>query len=127
MIKIYILQFKTQISVTLHARLYKFISCVCNVYKIIVQIVALHLSVCINAILYIVFDNLKSLIYNVIYENLVFIKHLIHKVNGSILFCLHNHNEQFTMEPVLFESHKLDCLIPMVKSWLILKGCSRWN
>jgi hypothetical protein len=33
---------------------------------------------------------LKSSIYNVIYENLVFIKYLIHKVNGSILFCLHN-------------------------------------
>ena len=94
-------------------------------------IVALHLSVCVNAILYIVCDNLKSLIYNVIYENLVFIKYLIHKVNGSILFCLHNHNEQFTMEPVLFENHKLDCLIPKVKSWLfthkILKGVSRWN
>ena len=58
---------------------------------------------------------MKSLIYNVIYENLVFIKYLIHKVNGSILFCLHNHNEQFTMEPVLFENHKLDCLIPKVK------------
>jgi hypothetical protein len=54
---------------------------------------------------------LKSSIYNVIYENLVFIKYLIHKVSGSILFCLHNHNEQFTMEPVLFENHKLDCLI----------------
>ena len=48
---------------------------------------------------------LKSSIYNVIYENLVFIKYLIHKVSGSILFCLHNHNEQFTMEPVLFENH----------------------
>jgi hypothetical protein len=35
---------------------------------------------------------LKSSIYNVIYENLVFIKYLIHKVSGSILFCLHNHN-----------------------------------
>ena len=69
--------------------------------------------------------------HDVIYENLVFIKYLIHKVNGSILFCLHNHNEQFTMEPVLFENHKLDCLIPKVKSWLfthkILKGVSRWN
>jgi hypothetical protein len=47
--------------------------------------------------------------YNVIYENLVFIKYLIHKVNGSILFCLHNHNEQYTMDPVLFENHNLDC------------------
>jgi hypothetical protein len=37
------------------------IYCVRNIYKI-VKIVALHLSVCINAILYIVFDNLKSLI-----------------------------------------------------------------
>jgi hypothetical protein len=29
---------------------------------------------------------------------------------------LHNHNAQFTMEPVLFENHKLDCLIPKVKT-----------
>jgi hypothetical protein len=86
---------------------------------------------------------LKSSIYNVIYENLVFIKYLIHKVSGSILFCLHNlsclsvilfywqsHNKQFTMEQVLFENHKLDCLIHKVKSWLfthkILKWFSRW-
>jgi hypothetical protein len=70
---------------------------------------------------------LKSSIYNVIYENFVFIKYLIHKVSGSILFCLHNHNEQFTMEPVLFENHKLDCLIPKVKSWLFTHKIWYWS